>query len=53
MRNEGTGILPAIDEAVRIGREAHIPSKSGISKWWQNRVGATCPKHRKGEFRPG
>jgi N-acyl-D-amino-acid deacylase len=25
MRNEGTGILPAIDEAVRIGREAHIP----------------------------
>jgi dihydroorotase/N-acyl-D-amino-acid deacylase len=25
MRNEGTGILPAIDEALRIGREAHIP----------------------------
>lgn len=25
MRNEGTGILPAIDEAVRIGREARIP----------------------------
>lgn len=25
MRNEGTGILPAIDEAVRIGRESHIP----------------------------
>lgn len=25
MRNEGTGILSAIDEAVRIGREAHIP----------------------------
>src|SRR5437899_2255537 len=25
MRNEGTGILQAIDEAVRIGREAHIP----------------------------
>jgi N-acyl-D-amino-acid deacylase len=25
MRNEGTGILPAIDEAVHIGREAHIP----------------------------
>jgi N-acyl-D-aspartate/D-glutamate deacylase len=25
MRNEGTGILAAIDEAVRIGREAHIP----------------------------
>ncbi len=25
MRNEGTGILTAIDEAVRIGREAHIP----------------------------
>ncbi len=25
MRNEGTGILPAIDEAVRIGREAHVP----------------------------
>jgi len=29
MRNEGTGILPAIDEALRIGREAHSPSKSG------------------------
>jgi dihydroorotase/N-acyl-D-amino-acid deacylase len=25
MRNEGTGILPAIDEALRIGRESHIP----------------------------
>jgi len=25
LRNEGTGILPAIDEALRIGREAHIP----------------------------
>jgi dihydroorotase/N-acyl-D-amino-acid deacylase len=25
MRNEGTGILPAIDEAVRIGRESHVP----------------------------
>ena len=25
MRNEGTGILPAIDEALRIGREAKIP----------------------------
>ncbi len=25
MRNEGTGILPAIDEALRIGHEAHIP----------------------------
>jgi dihydroorotase/N-acyl-D-amino-acid deacylase len=25
MRNEGTGILPAIDEALRIGREGHIP----------------------------
>ncbi len=25
MRNEGTGILSAIDEALRIGREAHIP----------------------------
>src|SRR6267378_4220387 len=25
MRNEGTGILPAIEEALRIGREAHIP----------------------------
>ncbi len=25
MRNEGTGILPAIDEGLRIGREAHIP----------------------------
>jgi N-acyl-D-amino-acid deacylase len=25
MRNEGTGVLPAIDEALRIGREAHIP----------------------------
>ena len=25
VRNEGTGILPAIDEALRIGREAHIP----------------------------
>jgi N-acyl-D-amino-acid deacylase len=25
MRNEGTSVLPAIDEALRIGREAHIP----------------------------
>src|SRR6266436_10402479 len=25
MRNEGTGILSAIDEALRIGREGHIP----------------------------
>ena len=25
MRNESTGVLSAIDEAVRIGREAHIP----------------------------
>ena len=25
MRNEGTGVLSAIDEALRIGREAHIP----------------------------
>jgi N-acyl-D-amino-acid deacylase len=25
MRNEGTGVLPAIDEALRISREAHIP----------------------------
>jgi len=25
MRNEGEGILTALDEAVRIGREAHIP----------------------------
>jgi N-acyl-D-amino-acid deacylase len=25
MRNEGTGILPAIEEALRIGREAKIP----------------------------
>ncbi|MBW8878444.1 MAG: D-aminoacylase [Acidobacteria bacterium] len=25
MRSEGDGILPALDEAVRIGREAHIP----------------------------
>lgn len=25
MRNEGEGILSALDEAVRIGREAHIP----------------------------
>jgi N-acyl-D-aspartate/D-glutamate deacylase len=25
MRNEGSALLPAIDEAVRIGREAHIP----------------------------
>jgi len=34
MRNEGTGILPAIDEAVRIGREAHIPVEI-----WQFKVG--------------
>jgi N-acyl-D-amino-acid deacylase len=25
MRNEGSAIMPAIDEALRIGREAHIP----------------------------
>ncbi len=25
MRNEGDSVLPAIDEALRIGREAHIP----------------------------
>jgi dihydroorotase/N-acyl-D-amino-acid deacylase len=39
MRNEGTGILPAIDEALRIGREAHIPVEiwhlkvGGKSSW--------------------
>src|SRR2546430_10942496 len=27
MRNEGTGILPAIDAALRIGREGHIPAE--------------------------
>jgi dihydroorotase/N-acyl-D-amino-acid deacylase len=25
MRNEGTGVAPALDEAIRIGREANIP----------------------------
>ena len=25
MRNEGVAIIPAIDEAIRIGREAHVP----------------------------
>jgi len=25
MRNEGSAVLPAIDEALRIGREAHVP----------------------------
>src|SRR5271170_7309409 len=25
MRSEGDGIIPAIDEAIRIGREAHVP----------------------------
>ena len=25
MRNEGDAIIPALDEAIRIGREAHIP----------------------------
>ena len=25
LRSEGNGVLPALDEAVRIGREAHIP----------------------------
>ena len=25
MRNEGSAVLEAIDEALRIGREAHIP----------------------------
>ncbi|HEY3740487.1 MAG TPA: D-aminoacylase [Bryobacteraceae bacterium] len=25
MRNEGDAIIPAIDEAIRIGREAHVP----------------------------
>jgi N-acyl-D-amino-acid deacylase len=39
MRDEGTGILPAIDEALRIGREAHIPVEiwhlkvAGKSSW--------------------
>jgi N-acyl-D-aspartate/D-glutamate deacylase len=36
MRNEGTGILPAIDEALRIGREAHIPVEI-----WHLKVGGT------------
>jgi N-acyl-D-amino-acid deacylase len=25
MRNEGNAVIPAIDEAIRIGREAHVP----------------------------
>ncbi len=39
MRNEATGILPALDEALRIGREAHIPVEiwhlkvAGKSSW--------------------
>ena len=39
MRNEGDAIIPAIDEAVRIGREAHIPVEiwhlktAGLENW--------------------
>ena len=39
MRNEGDAVLPAIDEALRIGREAHIPVEiwhikvAGKSNW--------------------
>ena len=41
MRNEGSAVLPAIDEAVRIGREAHIPVEiwhlkvAGKENWGQ------------------
>jgi N-acyl-D-amino-acid deacylase len=39
MRNEGDAIIPAIDEAARIGREAHIPVEiwhlktAGLENW--------------------
>jgi N-acyl-D-aspartate/D-glutamate deacylase len=28
MRSEGDAIIPAIDEAIRIGREAHVPGRN-------------------------
>jgi N-acyl-D-amino-acid deacylase len=44
MRNESDAVLSAIDEALRIGREGHIPSKSGTSRAGENRTGDECPK---------
>src|SRR5438132_3143342 len=44
MRNEGTGILPAIDEALRIGREGHIPVEIWHLKVGGNRAGGACRK---------
>jgi N-acyl-D-amino-acid deacylase len=41
MRNESDAVLPAIDEALRIGREAHIPVEiwhikvAGRENWWR------------------
>src|SRR5260370_36891164 len=39
MRSEGDAIIPALDEAIRIGREAHVPVEiwhlkaAGGGKW--------------------
>jgi len=45
MRNEGTGILPAIDEAVRIGRRSSHPRRNlAFQKWVANRVGGHMPE---------
>src|ERR1700691_1127050 len=39
MRSEGDAIIPAIDEAIRIGREAHVPVEiwhlkvAGLQNW--------------------
>jgi N-acyl-D-amino-acid deacylase len=44
MRNESNSVLEAIDEALRIGREAHVPWKSGTSKSRERITGDACPK---------
>jgi dihydroorotase/N-acyl-D-amino-acid deacylase len=53
MRSEGSAIIAAIDEAVRIGREAHIPVEiwhlkaAGKPQWgWMPRIVAQIEKAR-------
>src|ERR1041385_8165260 len=53
MRNEGNGVLRALDEAIRIGREANIPVEvwhlkaAGKPQWgWMPRIVAQIEKAR-------
>jgi len=50
MRNEGSSVLEAIDEAVRIGREAHIPVEIWHFRSRVRRTGDTCPSRLRGSI---